>query len=80
MSVQNNVNANFVDLMMDSTDPIDHARALRLATVQNQYSIGNLSLEYAQILLQGPVVPNDPLTIHNDSEYLLKGVVIEFVE
>ena len=38
------------------------ARALRLAVIQNQYDIGNLSTEEAKELLRGCLKPGDEST------------------
>jgi len=47
------------------------ARALRLAVIQNQYDIGNLSTEEAKELLRGCLKPGDESTRIDDSDQLV---------
>lgn len=49
------------------------ARSLRLAVVQQQYNLGNLTKEEAHELLSGPLTPGDDTTIVDDSDQLVIG-------
>jgi len=51
-------------------DLVSMARSLRLAVIQNQYSVGNLTRDEALDLLSGPLSPDDASTIYDDSEWL----------
>lgn len=51
----------------------DVARSLRLAVVQQQYNLGNLTKEEARELLSGPLTPGDDTTIVDDSDQLVVG-------
>jgi len=46
------------------------ARSLRLAVIQNQFIAGNLTEQQARELLRGPLVPDNPLTVYDDSNCL----------
>jgi hypothetical protein len=48
----------------------DMARALRIAVIQQQYDIGNITEEQARELLSGPLSPGDESTIVDDSDQL----------
>jgi hypothetical protein len=52
-------------------DVVSMARSLRLAVVQQQYSVGNLSEEEARGLLSGPLSPEDDSTRYDDAQFLL---------
>jgi len=47
------------------------ARSLRLAVVQQQYNLGNLTEEEAREILSSPLTPGDDATIVDDSDQLL---------
>jgi hypothetical protein len=57
----------------------DIARLLRLAVVQQQYNLGNLTEEEARELLSGPLTPGDDTTIVDDSDQLVIGSEIGFI-
>jgi hypothetical protein len=52
-------------------DDVSMARSLRLAVIQNQYAVGNLEKQEAKELLAGPLDPNDPTTVYDDSDCLV---------
>lgn len=52
-------------------DAISMARSLRLAVIQSQYRVGNLTEQDARKLLAGPLSPDDPSTIYDDSDCLM---------
>jgi hypothetical protein len=52
-------------------DDVSIARSLRLAIIQNQVLIGNMSEQDAKELLAGPLDPNDPTTVYDDSDCLV---------
>lgn len=54
---------------------ISSARAIRLAVVQNQYDVGNLSKEQAQELLSGPLTPGNDSSVFDDSGELREKVL-----
>jgi hypothetical protein len=51
-------------------DYITLARQLRLATITNLCDNGYLGINQARELLRGPLVPDDPSTVYDDSELL----------
>ncbi len=51
-------------------DDVSMARSMRLAVIQNQYAIGNLTEQEARGLLAGPLDPDDPTTVYDDSQCL----------
>lgn len=54
---------------------LDLARSLRVAVVQQQYGLGNLTEEQARVVLSGPLVPEDDTTIVDDSDELVVSAV-----
>ena len=46
------------------------ARAMRLAVIQNQLDVGNLTEAEARELLARPLDPDDSATVVDDSEWL----------
>jgi len=51
-------------------DDTSMARSLRLAMIQNQYDVGNLTEEQALDLLNAPLTPGDEATWFDDSDCL----------
>jgi hypothetical protein len=58
------------DHVINDAIETDRARALRLAVVQQQYNVGNLTLDEAREILSGPLTPGDESTIYDDSDQL----------
>ena len=54
----------------NAKDLTSMARSMRLAVVQNQRDIGNLTNAEARELLAGPLTPKDESTRYDDSEWL----------
>lgn len=52
-------------------DTVSMARSLRLAVVQNQYDIGNLTAIEARSLLAGPLSPENRTSPFDDSDCLV---------
>lgn len=52
-------------------DAISLARSLRLAVIQSQYRVGNLTEQDARELLAGPLSPGDLSTAYDDSDCLI---------
>ena len=52
-------------------DDVSLARSVRLAVIQNQYAQGNLTETEAREILSGPLDPDDPTTIYDDSDCLV---------
>ena len=51
-------------------DETSMARSLRLAVIQNLFDQGRLTEADARELLSGPLDPDDPLTVYDDSDCL----------
>ena len=47
------------------------ARGMRLAVIQQQYDVGNLTEAEARVLLSGPLNPDDETTRVDDSDQLV---------
>ena len=56
-------------------DEVSVARSLRLATVRNVFEQGMISREDAKDVLSGPLSPDNPATVYDDSEWIDKPFV-----
>lgn len=66
--------ANSEDDEAQCNELISVARSLRLAVIQGQYDVGNLSKEQAQELLSGPLTPGNESARFDDSGELREKV------
>ncbi len=53
------------------------ARSLRLAVIRNVFEQGLLSEEDAKEILSGPLAPDQPMTVFDDSEWLTKEFPVD---
>lgn len=52
-------------------DDVSMARSIRLGVIQGQYAVGNLTEAEARECLSGPLDPDDPTTVYDDSDCLI---------
>lgn len=62
--------ANQLPDFWNETTDVAKARKLRLAVIQNVFDQGLIREEGAREILAGPLTPDDPSTVYDDSQWL----------